>query len=315
MKYAIGIDIGGTSIKYSLVEETGTPLFEDKIPSQATVSKEAVIAQIQKAIQDTMDFAISKEIKISGIGIGTPGIIDNTQRIILGGAENIKGWENLNLADIIEKEFNLPVFLANDANAMALGETLYGAGRGCENIVFLTIGTGIGGAIIIDGKLFSGYDNRGGELGHVPFIADGKQCACGSIGCFEAYASTSALINWFREQTKDADKKHFQEEINGELIVRLYKEGDPVAKNCMEKHCDFVGHGIGGFINIFSPELVIIGGGISEAGEFYIEKIRTSAFRYAMADCAINTKIVAAELGNKAGYIGAASLFFRELSS
>ena len=170
MKYAIGIDIGGTSIKYSLVEETGTPLFEDKIPSQATVSKEAVIAQIQKAIQDTMDFAISKEIKISGIGIGTPGIIDNTQRIILGGAENIKGWEKLNLADIIEKEFNLPVFLANDANAMALGETLYGAGRGCENIVFLTIGTGIGGAIIIDGKLFSGYDNRGGELGHVPLL-------------------------------------------------------------------------------------------------------------------------------------------------
>ncbi len=309
MKYTIGIDIGGTSIKYSLVEETGTPLFEDKIPSQATVSKDAVIAQIRKAIQEAIDYANSKKIKVAGIGIGTPGIIDSTQRVILGGAENIKGWEKLKLADIIEKEFDLPVLLANDANAMALGETLYGAGQGCKNIVFLTIGTGIGGAIIINGKLFSGYDNRGGELGHVPFIANGKQCACGSIGCFEAYASTSALINRFMEQTENADKKQFEEEVDGELIVRLYKEGDPIAKNCMEEHCDFVGHGIGGFINIFSPELVIVGGGISEAGEFYIEKIRESAFRYAMADCAVNTKIVAAKLGNKAGYIGAAALF------
>lgn len=311
MKHAIGIDIGGTSIKYSLVEETGKPLFENKIPSQATISREAVIAQISDAIQDAIGFANSEKIKVSGIGIGTPGIIDNTQRTILGGAENIKGWENLKLADILEKEFNLPVLLANDANAMALGETLYGAGQGCENIVFLTIGTGIGGAIIINGKLYSGYDNRGGELGHVPFIANGKQCACGSTGCFEAYASTSALINRFMEQTTDTDKKLSREEINGELIVRLYKEGDPIAKNCMEEHCDFVGHGIAGFINIFSPELVIVGGGISESGEFYIEKIRKNAFRYAMADCAINTKIVAAKLGNKAGYIGAASLFFK----
>jgi glucokinase len=310
MKYAIGIDIGGTSIKYSLVEETGKTLFENKIPSQATISREAVITQISDAIQDAIGFANCEKIKVSGIGIGTPGIIDNTQRTILGGAENIKGWENLKLADILEKEFNLPVLLANDANAMALGETLYGAGQGCENIVFLTIGTGIGGALIINGKLYSGYDNRGGELGHVPFIANGKQCACGSTGCFEAYASTSALINRFMEQTKNADKKQFEEEVDGELIVRLYKEGDPIAKNCMEEHCDFVGHGIAGFINIFSPELVIVGGGISESGEFYIEEIRRNAFRYAMADCAINTKIVAAKLGNKAGYIGAASLFF-----
>jgi glucokinase len=311
MKYAIGIDIGGTSIKYSLVEETGKPLFENKIPSQATISREAVIAQISDAIQDAIGFANSGKIKVSGIGIGTPGIINSTQRVILGGAENIKGWEKLKLADILEKEFNLPVLLANDANAMALGETLYGAGQGCENIVFLTIGTGIGGAIIINGKLYSGYDNRGGELGHVPFIANGKQCACGSTGCFEAYASTSALINRFMEQTTDTDKKLFREEINGELIVRLYKEGDPVAKKCIEEHCDFVGHGIAGFINIFSPELVIVGGGISESGEFYIEKICKNAFRYAMADCAINTKIVAAKLGNKAGYIGAAGLFFK----
>ncbi|MBP7179610.1 MAG: ROK family protein [Dysgonomonadaceae bacterium] len=311
MKHTIGIDIGGTSIKYSLVEETGKPLFENKIPSQATISREAVIAQISDAIQDAIGFANSGKIKVSGIGIGTPGIINSTQRVILGGAENIKGWEKLKLADILEKEFNLPVLLANDANTMALGETLYGAGQGCENIVFLTIGTGIGGAIIINGKLYSGYDNRGGELGHVPFIANGKQCACGSTGCFEAYASTSALINRFMEQTTDTDKKLSREEINGELIVRLYKEGDPIAKNCMEEHCDFVGHGIAGFINIFSPELVIVGGGISESGEFYIEKIRKNAFRYAMADCAINTKIVAAKLGNKAGYIGAASLFFK----
>ena len=196
----------------------------------------------------------------------------------------------------MEKETGLPTQLGNDANLMGLGETMYGAGNGATHVVFLTVGTGIGGAVIID-------------LGHVPLIANGEPCACGSIGCLEHYASTAALVRRFSKRIAEAGISYPNEEINGELIVRLYKQGDKIAAESLNEHCDFLGHGIAGFINIFSPQRVVIGGGLSEAGDFYIQKVSEKALRYAIPDCAVNTEIMAASLGNKAGSIGAASLF------
>ena len=308
--YAIGIDLGGTSVKYALNDNEGVFHFQGKLPSKADVSAEAVIGQLVAASKETMASAQQLGVAVEGIGIGTPGIVDETNRIVLGGAENIKGWENLNLADRIEAETGLPVQMGNDANLMGLGETMYGAGQGARNVVFLTIGTGIGGAVVIDGKLFNGFANRGTELGHVPLIANGEPCACGSVGCLEHYASTSALVRRFSKRASESGISFPNEEINGELIVRLYKEGDKLATESLEEHCDFLGHGIAGFINIFSPQRIVIGGGLSEAGDFYIQKVSEKAHRYAMADCAVNTRIMAASLGNKAGSIGAASLVF-----
>ena len=309
-KYAIGIDLGGTSVKYALIDNEGVFHFQGKLPSKADISAEAVIGQLVTACKETMASAQQLGVTIEGIGIGTPGIVDETNHIVLGGAENIKGWENLNLADRIEAETHLPVQMGNDANLMGLGETMYGAGQGARNVVFLTVGTGIGGAVVIDGKLFNGFANRGTELGHVPLIANGEPCACGSIGCLEHYASTSALVRRFNKRAAEAGRSFSGEEINGELIVRLYKEGDKLATECLDEHCDFLGHGIAGFINIFSPQRIVIGGGLSEAGDFYIQKVSERAHRYVMADCAVNTRIMAASLGNKAGSIGAASLVF-----
>ena len=309
-KYAIGIDLGGTSVKYALIDNEGVFHFQGKLPSKADISAEAVIGHLVTACKETMASAQQLGVTIEGIGIGTPGIVDETNRIVLGGAENIKGWENLNLADRIEAETHLPVQMGNDANLMGLGETMYGAGQGARNVVFLTVGTGIGGAVVIDGKLFNGFANRGTELGHVPLIANGEPCACGSIGCLEHYASTSALVRRFNKRAAEAGRSFSGEEINGELIVRLYKEGDKLATECLDEHCDFLGHGIAGFINIFSPQRIVIGGGLSEAGDFYIQKVSERAHRYVMADCAVNTRIMAASLGNKAGSIGAASLVF-----
>lgn len=309
-KYAIGIDLGGTSVKYALIDNEGVFHFQGKLPSKADISAEAVIGQLVTACKETMASAQQLGVTIEGIGIGTPGIVDETNRIVLGGAENIKGWENLNLADRIEAETHLPVQMGNDANLMGLGETMYGAGQGARNVVFLTVGTGIGGAVVIDGKLFNGFANHGTELGHVPLIANGEPCACGSIGCLEHYASTSALVRRFNKRAAEAGRSFSGEEINGELIVRLYKEGDKLATECLDEHCDFLGHGIAGFINIFSPQRIVIGGGLSEAGDFYIQKVSERAHRYVMADCAVNTRIMAASLGNKAGSIGAASLVF-----
>ena len=195
-EYAIGIDLGGTSVKYALIDNEGVFHFQGKLPSKADVSAEAVIGQLVAAINEVKAFAKEQDCRINGIGIGTPGIVDCTNRIVLGGAENIKGWENLCLADRIEAETGIPVLLGNDANLMGLGETMYGAGKGATHVVFLTVGTGIGGAVVIDGKLFNGFANRGTELGHVPLIANGEPCACGSVGCLEHYASTSALIQY-----------------------------------------------------------------------------------------------------------------------
>lgn len=311
-EYAIGIDLGGTSVKYALIDNEGIFHFQGKLPSRADESAEAVIGQLITAIHEVKTFAKEKGHTIEGIGIGTPGIVNATNRIVLGGAENIQGWENIYLADRIEKETGLPTELGNDANLMGLGETMYGAGRGATHVVFLTVGTGIGGAVVIDGKLFNGFANRGTELGHVPLIADGEPCACGSVGCLEHYASTSALVRRFGKRIAEAGIAYPGEEVNGELIVRLYKEGDPIATESLNEHCDFLGHGIAGFINIFSPQRIVIGGGLSEAGDFYIRKVSENARRYAIPDCAVNTEIIAASLGNKAGCMGAASLVFAD---
>lgn len=307
MEYAIGIDLGGTSIKYALVDKAGNSFFEGKLPSFASVSAAKVMEQLIKAATLLKDEAAKQDWNVLGIGLGTPGIVDETNRIVLGGAENIIGWENIDIASLMEKQMSLPVVVGNDANLMGLGETKYGAGRGCTHVVFLTVGTGIGGAVIIDGKLFNGYANRGTELGHVPLIANGEHCACGAVGCLEYYASTSALTRRFSILAKEQNLS-FDTEINGELIVRLYHEDFPLAVECMNEHFYYLGRGIAGFVNIFSPQRIVIGGGVAESGSFYLEKIRAVFKKHVIADCALNTKIVAAELGNKAGLIGAASL-------
>ena len=188
--------------------------------------------------------------------------------------------------------------MGNDANMMGLGEMQYGAGRNCTDIVFLTIGTGIGGAIIIGGKLFSGYANRGAELGHTPLIANGERCNCGATGCLEHYASTSALVRHFLAKAKPLGL-FVNDFVDGELIVRLYRERDGV-----------VGIGIGNPCYVEVSSFRFRSKFLCEAGDFYLEELRKVVAANAIHDCAVNTKIVRAELGNHAGLIGAASQLF-----
>lgn len=307
-EYAIGIDLGGTNVKYALIDNEGVFHFDGILPSMAEVSAEAVTGQLAEAVSQVKKVAALNGIDLKGVGIGTPGIVDETGRVVVGGAENIRGWENIALADRLEEISGLPVRMGNDANLMGLGETVFGAGRGASDVVFITVGTGIGGAVVIGGKLFAGYAGRGTELGHVPLIADGEKCACGSVGCLEHYASASALVRRFCDRMKRMSPAFDPGNVDGKYIVDLYRQGDAVAVESLDEHCDFLGHGIAGFINIFSPQKVVIGGGLSQAGEFYISKVREAAMKYSMRDCAVNTEIVAAELGNRAGCLGAASL-------
>jgi glucokinase len=310
MKYAIGIDLGGTFIKYGLVDETGTICFHGKTPSGAQVSSERIIAQILSATGIAGEYARLHELHVAGVGIGTPGIVDAETGRVLGGAENLAGWENIPLADIIARETQWTASVDNDANVAALAESVFGAARGCPDAIFLTVGTGIGGAAVINGHLYRGYQNRGMELGHVPLFVDGETCACGAVGCLEHYASAAAMVRRFKKRYSGSDDRH----IDGEFIVKLYHEGDAAAIASINENCRYLGRAIAGFINIFSPMKVVIGGGLADSGDFYLEKIRYEVARQTIRECAVNTAIERAILGNSAGCIGAATKIFQNSS-
>jgi glucokinase len=304
MRYAAGIDLGGTFVKLALVSEEGKISFQDKIEIGPKATRDDILKILSLAIRKIITHANLEGVKLTGIGIGSPGIIYDG--VVIGGADNLNGWANVPLGAIFSKEFNLPVFADNDANVMGLGEVEFGAAKGCTDAIFLTVGTGIGGAIVMNGQLYGGYKNRGTEMGHVTIDHKGIACNCGGRGCLEAYASTNALIGQYSKQTGKSGS-----EINGYYIVEKFLEGETAAVECMQEHTDYLGHAIAGFVNTFAPQKVIIGGGISEAGQFYIDMIKASTFNYAMPDCAVHTDVIAATLGNNAGCMGAASLVFR----
>ncbi len=305
-RYSVGIDLGGTFIKFALVSETGEVLFNNKLSIGSGAKRDDILETIRKAIEMTLQIASERQLPVAGIGIGSPGVC--CDGIVHGGADNLDNWIDVHLSEIYSSIFKLPVLVDNDANVMGLGEAVFGAAKDCTDVIFLTVGTGIGGAIIAEGKLYGGYKNRGTEMGHVTIDHKGIACNCGGRGCLEAYASTGALIRQYAESTGKSEN-----ELDGFYLVQKFKDGEEAAVKCMEDHTDYLGHGIAGFINTFAPQKVVIGGGISEAGQFYIEMIKQSAFSYAMPDCAVNTDVVGATLGNMAGCLGAASLIFKNL--
>jgi glucokinase len=304
MRFAAGIDLGGTFVKFALISEDGEIPFQDKLEIGSKATREDILKTLGKAIQRIKAYADQEGIQLSGIGIGSPGIVYDG--VVIGGADNLNGWANVPLGTIFSGEFNLPVFVDNDANVMGLGEVVFGAARECTDVIFITVGTGIGGAIVMNGQLYGGYKNRGAELGHFTVDHKGIECNCGGRGCLEAYASTSALIRQYAELSGKEP-----ESVDGRYIVEQFMAEEPVAVKCMQEHTDYLGHGIASFVNTFAPQKVVIGGGISEAGQFYIDMIKASTFRYAMPDCAVYTDVIAATLGNMAGCMGAASLVFR----
>ena len=312
MKYAIGVDLGGTAIKYALVNEQGDTLVEFDHPTEADKGRDVVIANILTCIRHIIFYCAEKNYAVEGVGLGTPGIIDNG--LVLGGAENLPEWESFPLGGILSRQIGLPVYVDNDANLMGLGEVRFGSGKGTLDAVFLTIGTGVGGAMVLDGKLYGGHRNRGAELGHVLVDPHGAECSCGATGCLEAHASTTALVRDYKEILGSKVNK-VTEKINGKFIVRKYHAGEKAAVEAMTRHFEYLAAGVAGFINVFSPQKVVIGGGISEAGDFYIENIRKRALEIAMKETSIFTQIEPAMLGNKAGFLGAAALVFDKIKS
>ena len=296
-------DIGGTSIKYGAAREENSQIVFDARWETPTDAKRLRGPGIEQKIVDLID-SLCRQFAPEGIAISTAGMVDHKTGAILYANENIPEYTGRNLKLAVENHFYLPCAVENDVNCAALGEVAYGAGRGADSVLCLTVGTGIGCGALIDGRLYRGYRNRGMEMGHITVKCDGEGCACGGVGCLEHYASTSALVRRFCELNGSARDA----EVDGKDVVFFYKEGNPAAVQAMEEHWNYLAHGIASMINLFAPQRVVVGGGISEAGDFYLEKLREGVRRQMMSVCGEETELVAARLGNRAGCMGAAGL-------
>lgn len=303
--FAVGIDLGGTSIKYAVVSSSGDILWQSKRPSLAQGSREGIIQNLIEAAIEAIGQAAKQNKKITCIGIGTPGLVNPETGLVMGGAFNLTDWTNVPLAERVSAATKLPVFVDNDANLMGMGEYGFGGNQGCNKLIFITVGTGIGGAIFIDGKLYRGHRHAGNELGTLMMTYKGKD------GYWEDFASTAAMVKQYEERLEEP---HHAQTIDGKYIYEKFQTGDALATEIFTEHTRLMGYGLAGFINIFNPEKIIIGGGISESGPSYISLVKKAAFSYAMEDCSLGVEIEAAKMGNNAGFLGAAYFALKELS-
>ncbi|MBZ4189893.1 ROK family protein [Niabella beijingensis] len=304
-QFAIGIDVGGSALKCGVVAKDGTLVHCFTEALIKTKGEAGIIEQIAGCIGQAAAAVQLKDGAVCGAGIGFPGIVENN--VVIGGADNLPGFEQLPLGYLLETQTGYPTVVDNDANMMGVGEWVYGAAKGCTDIVFLTVGTGIGGALIINNRLYGGYRNRGTELGHIIIRHQGASCSCGSRGCFEAYASVTALISHYQSLKQEAG-----EPVDGRQLIERYLQKEAAAVTAMEQHFDHMAAGIAGYINIFSPQKIVVGGGISEAGGFYMQEVTERVGQLAMPATSLQTTLVAAALGNKAGLQGCAATVFQQ---
>ena len=310
----IGIDVGGTNVKIALVDDKGKIIYSNSVPTYAQMGYEYTVNNIKQAIKDLMKETNTKPSDIQGIGFDFPGQVDYKTGVVKL-APNIPGWVNVPIAKMIEDEFHIPTRIDNDVRCAALGELKFGAGKGCENFVCITVGTGIGSGLVINGKLVRGAANAAGEIGHIKLqMQDGPICGCGDTGCLEAFASGPSIVAMAQEYLKSGKSTKFREmagvdgEITPYIVAKAAEAGDPVAKRIFEKTGYYIGMGLVSVINLLNPEKVIIGGGVAEAGDLLLEPIRKTIKERAMVIAGSSVEIVPAELGNSAGVIGASML-------
>ncbi len=314
MGYIIGIDLGGMSAKGGLFTGTGELLCEKKVKTNKTDGFEGTVrllAELAFSLAKKADVAFEE---VCAIGVGSPGVVDSACGVVMRWS-NFE-WNNVPLAERLSTLTEKPVCIANDANVAALGEAKFGATAKYQSSILLTIGTGVGGGIVFDGKLIEGYKSAGAELGHITIREGGLPCACGRKGCYEKYASATALIG----QTRHAMVENLQssmwqtaggkiENVDGRTAFIAAQEGDETAQKVIEQFVGYLSEGIADFVNILRPEAIVLGGGIANEGEALFAPLRRAvdARTYVAMDI-VPLKIVGATLGNKAGIYGAYSI-------
>ena len=312
MRYVVGIDLGGTNIVVGTVAEDGSELLG--LVSEPTMSQQgadAVLGRIVKLARASMAEARGKE--IAGVGIGSPGPLNTKTGIVLL-TPNL-GWTNFPLRDVIAERTRLPVRIDNDANCATLGEWWLGAARGANNVIGMTIGTGIGGGIILGGRLYHGSSDVAGEIGHATIDITGRRCKCGNYGCLEAYASGPSIADRAREAVGSDDEAFLVLMVGGDAnkitaatVYEAAKLGDDVALDVVRETSRFLGAGIANLLNIFNPDVVVIAGGVTQAGETLFgplrREVRKRAFKPAVEACQIvpGTLVAAGVVGAVAAY-------------
>lgn len=312
--YNIGIDLGGTNIKVGVVDENynivGRSNIKTNLPRPAEEIVDSIVEGVRLACEDAK-IAVSD---VNSIGIGTPGTANRNTGVVLYSCN--LGFNNFELGGMLSSKLGTEVFVENDANAAAFGEVVNGAGKGYKDVVVITLGTGVGGGIIIGGKIYTGFNFCGGELGHTVIEYNGRQCGCGRKGCFEAYSSATALINFTKEaMEEDKNTKMWEiagsiDGVDGKTAFDGFRAGDKTATEVVNKYINYLGCGLTNVVNIFQPEVLLIGGGICKEGENLTKPLLEYIAKESYCiDPNCSTKLDIAKLGNDAGIIGAAYLY------
>jgi len=319
-RYVLGIDIGGTKLAAGVVATDGSQVSQDRVPTLAHEGPDRVIDRLIDLCRLTVENSGVPWDQIIAAGVGCGGPLDPNTGVIME-PPNLPGWVEVPLVQRLHDALGIPVYLDNDANAAALGEHRFGAGRGVENMVYLTISTGIGGGIIIGGRLYQGENGNAGEIGHMSVAFDGRECNCGSRGCLEAYASGTNIAARARERVLAGEQSLLldiagsPELINGEAIDAALRAGDPLTVRIWDETMEILGTGIANVINIFNPRRVVLGGGITNFGSTLFDPIRRIALSRAMGPLTEVVEIVPAQLGGQVGVLGAVAVALERLGS
>jgi glucokinase len=316
---AIGIDLGGTNLKGIVMDKSGQGRHLTRIPTEAERGGAIVMENILTLIEKLVEKEGSKE-NILGVGIGTPGFVSDGG--VISGAGNLPGWAGTEVYSPIRQRFGLRATAANDVTVMAFAEARYGAGRGVRNMVCYALGTGIGGGIVIDHKLYKGSHGMAGELGHMTVVPDGLPCTCGMRGCVECYASATGIVRMAKDlasRNKTANQTPFVKEVlsnpdavTSKMVYDYVKKNDPVACEVNDRACDLLARAIGMMENALSPDRIVLGGGVMMAGQIIIDTVNKHLPKYCFSMIREKCTIVPAELGEDAGVVGAAAMVFEE---
>ena len=315
MKYSIGIDLGGTDIKAGLVAADGTLMCRSRFSTRVNEGPHAVAARIAKIIRQIITEAGGEEIqdKLTGIGLGAPGLVIPEEGIVHF-SPNFPGWHEIPLVAYLSSALpdldGVPLSIDNDVNVMALGELHHGAGRGYENLITLTLGTGVGGGIVINKQVYHGNRHAAGEFGHVIVEPVGRQCGCGNQGCLEAYAGAQHIVARTLQEITEKNRKTAlnSENLTPKQIAEAAAAGDELARDIFAETGRYIGVALTSIAHILNPQIAIIGGGIADAGEDLLFQHIRAEFKSRAIDIPGTMEIVPAQLGTDAGFVGAAML-------
>ena len=303
------IDLGGTNTKLGIVAAGGEVIGEESLPTRRERSAESWANEVAAALREIGERGGVDERSIGAVGIGAPGPLSAKDGVLTNPVPNLPKWRGFPICAALSERLGRPAFLDNDANVAALAEQWLGVAKGSDNVVVLTLGTGIGGGVIAEGRLLHGFSENAGELGHISIDHDGPQCACGSRGCIELYASAGATVERYRRKLIEAGREA-EGEITAEGVFEAAEAGDELAKATFAEVGYCLGVAVGGIVHAFNPEMVVMAGGMAEAAQYFLAMVRSVVKERTFPDLQVGLRIEVSPLGDRMGLLGAARLAF-----